>query len=45
MVWRVFKDANIASVTNAKSFSFGDWDTVPSGLNSSVRLIPLYYSK
>lgn len=45
VVWRVFKDANIASVTNAKSFSFGDWDTVPSGLNSSVRLIPLYYSK
>ena len=30
VVWRVFKDANIASVTNAKSFSFGDWDTVPS---------------
>lgn len=45
VVWRVFKDANIASVTNAKSFSFGDWDIVPSGLNSSVRLIPLYYSK
>jgi len=43
--WRVFKDANIASVTNAKKFSFGDWDTVPSGLNSTVNLIPVYYSK
>lgn len=43
--WRVFKDANIASVTNAKKFSFGDWDTVPSGLNSTVRLIPVYHSK
>lgn len=43
--WRVFKDANIASVTNAKKFSFGDWNTVPSGLNSTVRLIPVYHSK
>ncbi|MDE6685506.1 MAG: glycosyl hydrolase family 2 [Duncaniella sp.] len=43
--WRVFKDANIASVTNAKKFSFGDWEVVPSGLNSTVNLIPVYYSK
>lgn len=43
--WRVFKDANIASVTNAKKFSFGDWDTVPSGLNSTVSLTPVYYEK
>ncbi|MDE6416320.1 MAG: glycosyl hydrolase family 2, partial [Duncaniella sp.] len=34
--WRKFKDANIASVTNARSFSFGDWETVPCGLNSEV---------
>lgn len=39
--WRRFKDANIASVTNAKTFSFGDWDTVPAGLLGPVRLIPL----
>lgn len=39
--WRKFKDANIASVTNAKEFSFGDWDTVPAGLNSTVKLIPM----
>lgn len=41
--WRIFKDANIASVTNAKSFSFGDWELIPSGLNSTVTLTPLYY--
>lgn len=39
--WRKFKDANIASVTNAKKFSFGDWTTVPCGLTSTVKLIPL----
>lgn len=39
--WRIFKNANIASVTNAREFSFGDWDVVPSGLNSTVRLIPM----
>ncbi len=39
--WRKFKDANIASVTNAKTFSFGDWTTVPAGLLGPVRLIPL----
>ncbi len=43
--WRRFKDANIASVTNAKKFSFGDWETVPSGLTSAVTLTPIYYSK
>lgn len=43
--WRIFKDANIASVTNAKEFSFGDWPVLPSGLNSTVSLIPLELSK
>lgn len=42
--WRIFKDANIASVTNAKKFSFGDWPTIPSGLNSKVTLTPLTLS-
>lgn len=36
--WRVFKDANIASVTGAKTFSFGDWDTVDCGLTGPVTL-------
>ncbi len=39
--WRKFKDANIASVTNARTFSFGDWETVPCGLNGAVTLIPV----
>ena len=43
--WRIFKDANIASVTNAKEFSFGDWPVLPAGLNSKVSLIPLKLSK
>ena len=43
--WRIFKDANINSVTNAKQFSFGDWPVIPSGLNSQVKLIPLTLSK
>ena len=41
--WRIFKDANIASVTGQKLFSFGDWPTDPSGLNSQVTLTPVYY--
>ncbi|MCC8120254.1 MAG: glycosyl hydrolase family 2 [Bacteroidales bacterium] len=43
--WRIFKDANIASVDGAKSVNFADWPTVPSGLNSQVSLIPLTLSK
>ncbi len=43
--WRIFKDANIASVTNAKKFSFADWPVIPAGLCSEVRLIPLKLSK
>lgn len=40
--WRIFKDANIASVTGQKLFSFGDWPTDPSGLNGRVTLTPIY---
>lgn len=43
--WRRFKDANIASVTNARKFSFGDWPVTPSGLNSKVTLTPVKLSK
>ncbi|MBQ3070538.1 MAG: glycosyl hydrolase family 2 [Tidjanibacter sp.] len=43
--WRIFKDANISSVTGAKQFSFGDWLPDPSGLNSNVVLTPIYYEK
>lgn len=39
--WRIFKDANVASVTNAKEFDFGQWKVVPSGLNAPVTLTPV----
>lgn len=39
--WRIFKDANVVSVTNAKEFDFGEWEVVPSGLNSPVTLTPM----
>ena len=41
--WRIFKDANIASVTGQKQFSFGTWPTDPAGLNSTVTLAPIYF--
>ena len=39
--WRIFKDANISSVTGAKTFTFADWATDPSGLNSTVTITPV----
>lgn len=44
--WRIFKDANIAGVpgsplSNGKSYA--DWATDPSGLCSTVNLIPIHY--
>lgn len=39
--WRIFKDANISSVTGAKTFTFADWRTDPSGLNSTVTITPV----
>ncbi|MDE7347882.1 MAG: glycosyl hydrolase family 2 [Muribaculaceae bacterium] len=39
--WKIFKDANIASVIGKKTVDYSDWETVPSGLNSEVKLIPL----
>lgn len=43
--WRKFKDTNINSVTGARTFNFGEWDTVTSGLNSTVTLTPLIVTK
>ena len=37
--WRKFKDINIADL-NYRNTRYGDWAPVPSGLNSSVKLIP-----
>ncbi len=39
--WKIFKDANIASVIGKKVVDYSDWEIVPSGLNSEVNLIPL----
>lgn len=39
--WKIFKDANVASVTNSKVVDFSEWETVPAGLNSKVSLTPL----
>lgn len=42
--WRNFKDANIASVTNAKEFFFGEWPVIPAGLCSKVTVTPVKLS-
>lgn len=39
--WKIFKDANIASVIGKKEIDYSDWETVPSGLNSDVKIIPM----
>lgn len=43
--WKIFKDANIASVIGKKIVDYSDWELVPAGLNSEVRLIPLSKKK
>ncbi|MDE7420610.1 MAG: glycosyl hydrolase family 2, partial [Muribaculaceae bacterium] len=40
--WKIFKDANIASVIGKKTIDYSDWETIPSGLNSNVTITPLY---
>lgn len=40
IVWRNFKDANIANLKGGKVSYYGNWDVMPCGLNSvSLRLI------
>ena len=39
--WRHFKDINVVNL-NYKPALYSDWQTVPSGLNSDVKLV--YYS-
>ena len=44
--WRIFEDVNILDILNGNIgvsgvTSFANWDKMPSGLNSSVSLIPL----
>lgn len=40
MPWRIFKDANIVSLSYKKS-GYENWQPVPSGLSGPVRLIPM----
>lgn len=40
IVWRIFKDANVANLSYGSSF-YNDWAVVPSGLNSEVTLTPV----
>ncbi len=40
IVWRKFKDANIANLKGGRVSYYGDWDVMPCGLNSSVQLLP-----
>lgn len=39
--WRKFKDANIANVDNSRVNDYSDWESIPAGLNSEVKIIPL----
>ena len=41
IIWRRFKDANIANLKGGKISYYGNWDVMPAGLNSTIRLIPL----
>jgi hypothetical protein len=38
--WRIFKEINLVDL-NYKKTGYGHWETMPSGLNSPVKLIPV----
>lgn len=40
--WRKFKETNMVNLNYKKSY-YGNWAVMPSGLNSTVRLIPVNY--
>lgn len=40
--WRIFKNANMARLNGEKE-DYSRWGTIPAGLNSEVRLIPVKY--
>ena len=39
IIWRRFKDANIANLKGGRVSYYGNWDIMPAGLNSTVKLI------
>ena len=42
--WRIFKDINMAKLSYVKG-DYKNWDTMPSGLNGNIRLIPVSYKE
>ena len=42
--WRIFKEINFVDL-NYKKTGYANWETMPAGLNSQVKLIPIKYSK
>ena len=41
--WRIFKEINIVDL-NYKKTGYANWKTMPAGLNSEVKLIPVNFS-
>ncbi len=41
--WRIFKEINFVDL-NYKKTGYANWQTMPAGLNSRVKLIPVKYS-
>lgn len=41
IVWRIFKNANIANLKGGAVSYYGNWDIMPGGLNSTVQLVPV----
>ena len=39
MVWRIFEDINMSTISGSNTFD--NWVLVPSGLNSTVKLVPV----
>ena len=39
VVWRIFEDINMSTISS--STTFDKWSLVPSGLNSTVKLVPV----
>ena len=39
IVWRRFKDANIANLKGGKVSYYGNWDVMPCGINSAELII------
>lgn len=45
IIWRKFKNANIANLKGGRISYYGNWDVMPCGLNSTVSLVPMSVAK